>query len=59
MWDVPGPGINLVSSVLQGGFFTTGPPGKTLAGLSRLSPVTLLCEVEGGGGGLGWKRSRD
>ena len=41
-----------MSSVLAGGFLTTGPPGKTVAGLSRLSPVTLLCEVEGDGGGF-------
>ena len=57
--DLPRPGMEPMSPVLAGGFLTTGPPGKTLAGLSRLSPVTLLCEVEGGGGGLGWKRSRD
>ena len=28
MWDLPGPGIELVSPALQGGFLTTGPPGK-------------------------------
>ena len=27
MWDLPGPGIELVSP-FQGGFLTTGPPGK-------------------------------
>ena len=57
MWDLPRPGMEPVSPVLAGGFLTTGPPGKTLAGLSRLLPVTLLCEVEGGGGGLDWKRN--
>ena len=28
MWDLPGPGIKLVSPVLAGGFLTIEPPGK-------------------------------
>ena len=28
MWDLPGPGIELTSPALAGGFFTTEPPGK-------------------------------
>ena len=28
MWDLPRPGIELVPLALQGGFLTTGPPGK-------------------------------
>ena len=28
MWDLPGPGNKPVLLVLQGGFLTTGPPGK-------------------------------
>ena len=28
LWDFPGPGIELVSLVLQGTFSTTAPPGK-------------------------------
>ena len=28
MWNLPGPGIELVSPTLASGFFTTGPPGK-------------------------------
>ena len=28
VWDTPGPGIEAVSPVLEGGFFTTEPPGK-------------------------------
>ena len=28
MWDLPRPGIELVSLALQGGFLTTGPPGN-------------------------------
>ena len=28
MWDLPGPGIEPVSPVLEGEFFTTEPPGK-------------------------------
>ena len=30
MWDLSGPENELVSFVLQGGFLTTGPPGKPL-----------------------------
>ena len=33
MWDLPGQGIELVSSELQGGFLTTGLPGKLLDSL--------------------------
>ena len=28
MWDLPGPGLELVSPALAGGFLTTAPPGK-------------------------------
>ena len=28
MWDLPGPGIELVSPAVTGGFFTTEPLGK-------------------------------
>ena len=28
MWDLPGPGLEPVFSVLAGGFLTTAPPGK-------------------------------
>ena len=28
VWDLPGPWIEPVSSVLAGGFFTSEPPGK-------------------------------
>ena len=30
MWDLPGSGIEPMSPVLTGGFFTTEPPGKPL-----------------------------
>ena len=30
MWDLPGPGIEPVPLALQGGFLTTGSPGKLL-----------------------------
>ena len=30
MWDLPGPGLKLVSPALAGGFLTTAPPGKSL-----------------------------
>ena len=36
MWDLPKPGIELVSPTLAGRFITTGPPGKSKpASLSR------------------------
>ena len=28
MWDLPRPGLELVSPALAGGFLTTAPPGK-------------------------------
>ena len=28
MWNLPGPGVNPMSSALAAGFLTTGPPGK-------------------------------
>ena len=37
MWDLPGLGIKPVSPALAGGFFTTGPPGKSQR------PLFLLC----------------
>ena len=30
MWDLPGPGLELMSPGLAGGFLTTAPPGKSL-----------------------------
>ena len=29
MWNIPGPGMELMSPALVGGFLTTGPPGKS------------------------------
>ena len=29
MWDLPGPGIKLVSPAVAGGFFATEPTGKS------------------------------
>ena len=37
IWDLTGPGIELVSLALTGGFLTTGPPGK-------LQGVVLKCK---------------
>ena len=28
MWDISGPGVELIFPALAGGFFTTEPPGK-------------------------------
>jgi len=42
MWDLPRPGIEPVSSALAGGFFTTGPPGKSLSGHSEECHICSL-----------------
>ena len=34
MWDLPGPGLEPVSSALAGGFLTTAPPRKPHTGIS-------------------------
>ena len=39
MWDLPRPGIELVSFAFRGGFLTTGPPGK---------PPKILQKIKGG-----------
>ena len=38
MWDLPGQGLEPISSALAGGFLTTVPPGKPRQG--------ILCEKE-------------
>ena len=35
MYDLPGPGIELLSPALQGRFLTTGPPGKPIMELFK------------------------
>ena len=47
MWDLPGPGVELVSPELIGRFFTTEPPGKSLWSLKYviLFNVTATLEV--------------
>ena len=46
MWDLPASGIEPVSLALQGGFLTTGPPGKSevhfYSGKKLTSPKILL-----------------
>ena len=44
MWDLPGPGIKLVSLALAGGFLTTGPPGKSYV-LINYFPNLRLCKT--------------
>ena len=48
VWDLPRPGIQLVSPSLQGGFSTSGPPGKSLEfGFSLdLCPPPLHCSQD-------------
>ena len=36
MWDLPGPGLELMSPALAGGFLTTAPPGKPWLAFSLL-----------------------
>ena len=42
MWDLPGPGIKLVSPALAGGFWTTGPPGKSPVYLKKKKPQLFI-----------------
>ena len=44
MWDLPRPGLEPVSPALAGGFSTTAPPGKPLAGFLREKFLNLLPE---------------
>ena len=41
-WDLPNPGIELVSPALSGEFFTTEPPGKPRLTF-QFSSVAQLC----------------
>ena len=41
MWDLPGPGIELVSLALQSGCLTTEPPGKHLLFFFFFPPILL------------------
>ena len=41
MWDLPGPGIRLVSAALQNRFMTTGPPGKKKKNKKQKNPSFL------------------
>ena len=47
MWDPPGPWIKPMSPALQGGFFTTEPPGKpsTNLMLPKETPWFLLLPI--------------
>ena len=45
MWDLPGPGIEPVSSALAGGFLTTVPSGKFLVSVFEIlsiAPILVL-----------------
>ena len=44
MWDLPGPGIELVSPALAGRLLTAGPPGKSRDG-GVLNREASLCEA--------------
>jgi len=41
MWDLPRPGIELVSLALASRFFTTEPPGKPKAGFEPTEGMTV------------------
>ena len=41
---VPGPGIEPMSPALEGGFLTTGPPGKSLYGILEGIKWDKACE---------------
>ena len=43
MWDLPRPGIKLISSALAGGFLTTGPPEKSCINFVTCPNGVLYC----------------
>ena len=48
MWDLPGPGLEPVSSALAGGFLTTAPPRKSLNyNFEKISDTTYSLLVQG------------
>ena len=47
MWDLPGPEMEPVSLGLQGGLFTTGPPGKPRALIKMCLAPFSLAECRG------------
>ena len=53
MWDLPIPSMELVSSALAGGFFTTEPSGKPLGNDSNVSNLSLRTE-KGNTSGFNW-----
>ena len=44
MWNLSGPVMEPMSSVLAGGFLTTGPPGKSTYCLSYRQKTAFLTE---------------
>ena len=51
MWDLPGPGLELVSPALAGGFLTTVPPGKPYRGILLQAVFPEMCKSLGIGPG--------
>ena len=52
MWNLPGPGIEPVSSALAGGFLSTVPPGKSLEGLLRVPAPEVGKDLPQSSGGV-------
>ena len=48
VWDLPGPGMELMFPALAGGFFTTEPLGKIPKISLKCSPNFQLCFISGG-----------
>ena len=48
MWDLPRPGIELVSLALAGGFFTAKPPGKPNSDILNHSMGISICALAPG-----------
>ena len=46
MWDLPGPGLELVFPESAGGFLTTAPPGKPLESLLKCEVLFVIVEKE-------------
>ena len=54
MWDLSGPGIEMVSPALQGGFLTTRAPGKPWRVLRSVLHQLTLTKAENDS--MGWRQ---
>ena len=51
-WDLPDPGIEPISPILAGGFFTAEPPGKSKVEFKNIQLICVEKEEKANGHGL-------